>query len=116
MAGVIPYVATSLSTVYCAWEINHAASTGAGFLMSEKTAELALHVIEPLQIGYGATVSHTHYHLKLPNNTTNDYTLRSSPSSAPSTGVSNSRASAATTATHATTSASSRPRSPGPRS
>ena len=57
MAGVIPYVATSMSTVYCAWEINHAAATGAGFLLSEHTAELALHVLEPLQIGYGATVS-----------------------------------------------------------
>lgn len=56
MAGVLPYLATSLSTVYCAWEINHAAVTGTGFLMSEKTAELALHVIEPLQVGYGATV------------------------------------------------------------
>lgn len=57
MAGVIPYMATSLSTVYCAWEINHAAVTGAGFLMTERTAELALHAIEPLQIGYGAVVS-----------------------------------------------------------
>lgn len=56
MAGVMPYVATSLSTVYCAWEINHATATGAGLLMSERTAELALHVLEPLQIGYGATV------------------------------------------------------------
>ncbi|KAI7156164.1 hypothetical protein KC349_g6452 [Hortaea werneckii] len=56
MAGVIPYAATSLSTVYCAWEINRAAATGAGFLMSERTAELALHAIEPLQIGYGAVI------------------------------------------------------------
>ena len=30
-----------------------------GFLMSEKTAELLLHILEPLQIGYGATVSHS---------------------------------------------------------
>ena len=57
MAGVLPYMATSLSTVYCAWEINHAAETGAGFLMSERTAELLLHIIEPLQVGYGAVVS-----------------------------------------------------------
>ncbi|KAL9095762.1 MAG: hypothetical protein Q9165_002194 [Trypethelium subeluteriae] len=56
MAGVLPYLATSLSTVYCAWEINHAASTGAGFLMSGHTAELLLHVLEPLQIGYGAVI------------------------------------------------------------
>ena len=57
MAGVLPYVATSLSTVYCAWEINHASATGAGLLMSERTAEALLHVIEPIQIGYGAVVS-----------------------------------------------------------
>jgi len=57
MAGVIPYLATSLSTVYCAYEIHHAAQTGSGFLMTEQTAELALHIIEPLQIGYGAVVS-----------------------------------------------------------
>ena len=57
MAGVLPYMATSLGTVYSAWEINHAAATGSGFLMSDKTAELALHVLEPLQVGYGAVVS-----------------------------------------------------------
>ena len=57
MAGVLPYLATSLSTVYCAWEINHAHAHGAGFLINDKTAELMLHVLEPLQIGYGAVVS-----------------------------------------------------------
>jgi len=56
LAGVMPYLATSLSTVYCAWEINHASATGAGFLMSERSAELLLHILEPLQIGYGAVV------------------------------------------------------------
>lgn len=57
MAGVLPYLGTSLSTVYCAWEINHAHATGSGLLMNERTAELALHVLEPLQVGYGAVVS-----------------------------------------------------------
>lgn len=57
MAGVIPYGLTSLSTVYCAWEIHQATESGSGFLMSEKTAEAMLHVIEPLQVGYGAVVS-----------------------------------------------------------
>ncbi|THX58395.1 hypothetical protein D6D06_02991 [Aureobasidium pullulans] len=56
MAGVLPYLGTSLSTVYCAWEINHAHNTGSGFLMSEQTAEAALHVLEPLQVGYGAVI------------------------------------------------------------
>lgn len=57
MAGLLPYVATSLSTVYLAWDINHAAQTGSGFLLSGHTAELLLHIVEPLQIGYGAVVS-----------------------------------------------------------
>jgi hypothetical protein len=57
MAGVLPYLATSLSTVYLAWDINHASITGSGFLVSGQTAELLLHIIEPIQIGYGAVVS-----------------------------------------------------------
>lgn len=57
MAGVLPYLATSLSTVYLAWDINHAALTGSGFLMSGATAETLLHIVEPIQIGYGAVVS-----------------------------------------------------------
>lgn len=57
LAGVLPYLGTSLSTVYLAWDINHAALTGSGFLVSGQTAELLLHIVEPLQIGYGAVVS-----------------------------------------------------------
>lgn len=55
-AGVLPYMATSLSTVYLAFDINHAQDWGTGFLFSSETAELILHVIEPIQIGYGAVV------------------------------------------------------------
>jgi hypothetical protein len=55
LAGVLPYLATSLSTVYCAYEINHAAA-GYGYLMSTETATALLHVLEPLQIGYGAVI------------------------------------------------------------
>lgn len=57
LAGVVPYAITSASTIFCAWEIKHAAATGSGFLMHDKTAELLLHIIEPLQVGYGAVVS-----------------------------------------------------------
>ena len=57
MAGVIPYLATSLTTVYLAWDINHADLTGQGFLLSGQTAEMLLGFVEPLQIGYGAVVS-----------------------------------------------------------
>ncbi|KAL9128312.1 MAG: hypothetical protein Q9217_002990 [Psora testacea] len=57
MAGVLPYLATSLSTVYLAWDINHASIDGQGFLLSGQTAELLLHIVEPLQVGYGAIIS-----------------------------------------------------------
>jgi hypothetical protein len=50
-------MATSLSTVYLAFDINHASEVGSGYLFSSQTAELLLHVIEPIQIGYGAVVS-----------------------------------------------------------
>ena len=56
LAGVLPYLATSLSTVYLAWDINHAHATGHGFLVSGQTAETLLHLIEPIQVGYGAVV------------------------------------------------------------
>lgn len=56
LAGVLPYVATSLSTVYLAYDINHAAEHGFGFIFDPKTAEALLHIIEPIQIGYGATI------------------------------------------------------------
>ena len=101
MAGVLPYMATSLSTVYCAWEINHAETTGSGFFMSEYTAEAALHIIEPLQVGYGALVR------TLPGahsacDTYPDETLRSSPSWVPSIGASSGQPTAEPTATLAT--------------
>ena len=53
----MPYAATSLATVYLAWDIQHSATYGSGFLLDGHTAELALHIIEPLQVGYGAVVS-----------------------------------------------------------
>ncbi|KAI4251117.1 MAG: hypothetical protein LQ352_005050 [Teloschistes flavicans] len=49
-AGLVPYVATSLSTVFLAWDMNHADIDGHGYLLSGQTAELVLHIIEPLQI------------------------------------------------------------------
>ena len=52
LAGVVPYAVTSLTTLYLAWDVNHY-----HLLVSDQTAELLLHIIEPLQIGYGAVVS-----------------------------------------------------------
>ncbi|KAK4695059.1 hypothetical protein P7C71_g2621, partial [Lecanoromycetidae sp. Uapishka_2] len=56
MAGVLPYLATSLSTVYLAFDINHASNTGSTFFFSQQTAENLLHIVEPLQVGYGAVI------------------------------------------------------------
>jgi len=55
-AGVLPYAATSLSTVYLAYDINHAESTGKGVLFSPETAHQLLDLITPIQIGYGAVI------------------------------------------------------------
>ncbi|KAE8146952.1 hypothetical protein BDV25DRAFT_161486 [Aspergillus avenaceus] len=56
MAGVIPYLATSLETVYLSYEINRAATLGDGLLFSGQSAELMLHMLEPIQVGYGAVI------------------------------------------------------------
>jgi len=55
-AGVLPYLATSLSTVYLAYDINHAHATGSGLLISPDTAHQLLAILEPIQIGYGAVI------------------------------------------------------------
>ncbi|KAJ5086559.1 hypothetical protein NUU61_007866 [Penicillium alfredii] len=56
MAGVVPYLATSLETVYLSYEINRAASLGDGLIFSGQSAELMLHMLEPIQVGYGAVI------------------------------------------------------------
>lgn len=55
LAGTIPYLGTSLATVLCAYEINHSVG-GQGLFLSEHTATHLLHLLEPIQIGYGASV------------------------------------------------------------
>ncbi|KAJ5280886.1 hypothetical protein N7478_006258 [Penicillium angulare] len=56
MAGVVPYLATSLQTVALSYEINHAAQTGDGLIFSGQSAELMLHMLEPVQVAYGAVI------------------------------------------------------------
>lgn len=56
LAGVVPYLGTSLSTAYLAWEINNQATLGSGYVLSGDTASLLLHIIEPVQVGYGAVM------------------------------------------------------------
>lgn len=55
LAGTLPYLATSFSTVYCAWEINHS-NSGFGLMIDEITATKMLQLLEPIQLGYGATI------------------------------------------------------------
>ncbi|KXJ86770.1 hypothetical protein Micbo1qcDRAFT_140098, partial [Microdochium bolleyi] len=58
LAGTLPYLATSLSTVFLSWNIN--AEPGTGFLhslmLSQESAHWWLAVIEPIQLGYGAVI------------------------------------------------------------
>jgi hypothetical protein len=56
-AGVLPYAATSLSTVWLSYDINHAHGTGNGIIFSPETAHQLLDFVTPIQIGYGAVVS-----------------------------------------------------------
>ncbi|KAJ4381864.1 hypothetical protein N0V86_003231 [Didymella sp. IMI 355093] len=55
LAGTVPYLGTSLATVLCAYEINHSVG-GQGAILSEHTATHLLHLLEPIQIGYGASI------------------------------------------------------------
>lgn len=59
LAGVIPYLATSLATVALSFDIQYSAHHGDGFLFNGHVSEQLLHIIEPIQLGYGATVSTT---------------------------------------------------------
>ncbi|KAI0995540.1 hypothetical protein K3495_g12639 [Podosphaera aphanis] len=54
-AGVLPYAATSLSTVCLAWNINHP-NVNSAFSLSPETANKLLELITPIQIGYGALI------------------------------------------------------------
>lgn len=56
MGGLIPYLTTSLSTLYLSWDINYSAEHGIGYLVSGETAGHLLHILEPLQIGFGAII------------------------------------------------------------
>lgn len=55
-AGVLPYAATSLSTVFLAYDINQTNQSGHGILFSPETAHQLLDIVTPIQIGYGAVV------------------------------------------------------------
>lgn len=56
-AGVLPYAATSLLTVFLSYDINQAHASGHGIVFSPETAHQLLDIVTPIQIGYGAVVS-----------------------------------------------------------
>ncbi|KAF4448324.1 putative MNN4-regulates the mannosylphosphorylation [Fusarium austroafricanum] len=60
LAGTLPYLGTSLSTVFLAWDLNKNIPTGNSFydaiMVDHETAKYLLSVIEPLQLGYGAVI------------------------------------------------------------
>lgn len=57
LAGTLPYLATSLSTVFLSYNINNAPVTGSTWMFTPENAHQYLAYIEPIQIGYGAVVS-----------------------------------------------------------
>lgn len=57
LAGTIPYLSTSLVTLFCAWDLNHAAHhNGTGYIISPDTAFQLLSFLGPIQVGWGALV------------------------------------------------------------
>lgn len=60
LAGTLPYPATSLSTLFLAWDLSKELPTGNALydaiFVSHETAQSLLSVIEPLQLGYGAVI------------------------------------------------------------
>ncbi|KAI0834004.1 hypothetical protein F5Y06DRAFT_279988, partial [Hypoxylon sp. FL0890] len=60
LAGTLPYLATSLTTVYLSWDLNTEWPSASNFvnniLISHDTARQLLSVIEPIQLGYGAII------------------------------------------------------------
>ncbi|KAF5020392.1 hypothetical protein F66182_7579 [Fusarium sp. NRRL 66182] len=60
LAGTLPYLGTSLSTVFLAWDLNKPIPTGNTFydaiMIDHDTARYLLNIIEPVQLGYGAVI------------------------------------------------------------
>ncbi|RYP19641.1 hypothetical protein DL765_003234 [Monosporascus sp. GIB2] len=60
LAGTVPYLATSLTTVYLSWDLNTDFPSQSQFinnlLISHESARHWLGLLEPLQLGYGAVI------------------------------------------------------------
>ncbi|KAK2038496.1 hypothetical protein LZ31DRAFT_533190 [Colletotrichum somersetense] len=60
LAGTLPYLATSLSTVYLSWDLNVEWPSTSAFVnhiyMNHESAQYWLSLLEPIQLGYGAII------------------------------------------------------------
>ncbi|KAJ4042790.1 hypothetical protein NW763_011610 [Fusarium oxysporum] len=60
LAGTLPYLGTSLSTVFLAWDLNKPIPTGNSFydaiMIDHETAKYLISALEPIQLGYGAVI------------------------------------------------------------
>ncbi|KAI1358802.1 hypothetical protein F5Y08DRAFT_345331 [Xylaria arbuscula] len=60
LAGTLPYLGTSLSTVYLSWVLNTPWPAPSAFvnklLISQETAQHLMATLEPIQLGYGAVI------------------------------------------------------------
>ena len=56
LSGLIPYVTTSATTLFLAYDVKHIHSHGVGYIFNEQQATTMLSYLEPLQIGYGAVI------------------------------------------------------------
>ncbi|KAI0535906.1 hypothetical protein GGR58DRAFT_420158 [Xylaria digitata] len=60
LAGTLPYLGTSISTVYLSWVLNtpwpSPSALTNNFMISQETASQLLATLEPIQLGYGAVI------------------------------------------------------------
>ncbi|KAI0910935.1 hypothetical protein F4823DRAFT_588146 [Ustulina deusta] len=60
LAGTLPYLGTSISTVYLAWVLNtpwpDPSIFASNFMVSPETASQLMATLEPIQLGYGAVI------------------------------------------------------------
>ncbi|KAH7011289.1 hypothetical protein EDB80DRAFT_711514 [Ilyonectria destructans] len=60
LAGTLPYMGTSLSTLFLSWDLNKQSPTGNSLydavVVDHETAKHLLSIIEPIQLGYGAVL------------------------------------------------------------
>ncbi|KAL1843258.1 hypothetical protein VTK73DRAFT_2884 [Phialemonium thermophilum] len=60
LAGTLPYLATSIATVYLSWDLNKPLPTASAAVNSvtvgHDTAAAWVHLLEPIQLGYGAVL------------------------------------------------------------